>query len=44
MSIISFDEFAKVDIRVGEIVEANTFPEAIKPALKLRINFLIIKL
>ncbi|MBV03745.1 MAG: tRNA-binding protein [Paracoccaceae bacterium] len=39
MSIISFDEFAKVDIRVGEIVEATTFPEARKPALKLRINF-----
>lgn len=37
--MISFDDFQKVDVRVGEVVEVKDFPEARKPAYKLTINF-----
>ena len=36
---VSFDEFAAIDMRVGRIVDVEDFPEARRPAWKLRVDF-----
>ncbi len=39
MSDLSFDEFLRVDIRVGRVTRAEPYPEARKPAIKLWVDF-----
>lgn len=39
MAEISWDDFAQVELRVGRIVDAESFPQARKPAFKLVVDF-----
>ena len=37
--MISYEDFTKVDVRVGKVIEVSDFPESRKPAYKLKIDF-----
>ena len=37
--LVTFNEFVRIDIRVGRIVEVDEFPEARRPAWKLQVDF-----
>ncbi|HSO18380.1 MAG TPA: tRNA-binding protein [Desulfosarcina sp.] len=39
MQEISWDDFAKIELRVGRVISANVFPEARKPAYVLHVDF-----
>lgn len=39
MGTITFDDFLKLDIRAGKVVQAEPYPEARRPAIKLWVDF-----
>ncbi len=39
MSTITYDDFARVDLRLGQVVRAELFPKARKPAYKVWVDF-----